>query len=148
MARRNSRHQRAGQRGRRAAGSAGSAGDGRPAAGAGNADALAQRFFDQPQPRHWASYAPVVLDSRDPAAGPLVSSAARALAALAVTVAERLPSAGSLPVALAGGLIRHPALRAAVRSELARTLPGSAVTVLRQPPVAGAVRLARAAAGA
>jgi len=141
VARRNSRHQRA-------AGSAGSAGDGRPAAGAGNADALAQRFFDQPQPRHWASYAPVVLDSRDPAAGPLVSSAARALAALAVTVAERLPSAGSLPVALAGGLIRHPALRAAVRSELARTLPGSAVTVLRQPPVAGAVRLARAAAGA
>jgi len=47
---------------------------------------------------------------------------------------------------LGGGLMGHPALRAAATGAIGEALPGSDVRALTEPPVAGAVRLADGAA--
>lgn len=116
------------------------------ATGAVGVDALHRQFFDHPQSRHWARLAPVVLDSGDPAVVRIIGGAAEALAGLAVTVAERLDAPPGLPVALAGGLLRHQALAPAVISAVQAARPGAKVVTPTEPPVAGAVRLAEAAA--
>jgi N-acetylglucosamine kinase-like BadF-type ATPase len=117
------------------------------AAGADSIDALQRLFYDQPHPRRWARYAPLVLDSADPAAALITAEAAQALAALAALAARRLEAPGDLPVVLAGGLMGHTGLRTAVSKAIGEALPGSEVRALTEPPVAGAVRLAGAAAG-
>ena len=92
-----------------------------------------------------------MLDSGDPAAAGLTTTAAVALAGLAGTASAQLSSRhgapAAVPVVLAGGLMKHDRLRGAVISELAERLPASAVSVLTEPPVAGAVRLAAVQAG-
>jgi glucosamine kinase len=117
------------------------------AAGVSDIDALQRLFYDQPYPRRWARHAPVVLDSDDPATPLITAEAAQALAGLASAAAERLGAPAGLPVVLAGGLMAHPGLHAAVARAIGEALPGSDVRVLTEPPVAGAVRLAGAAAG-
>jgi glucosamine kinase len=117
------------------------------AAGAADVAALAARFYARPRPRHWARYAPAVLEAADPAAQQIAAAAGRALAGLAVTAAERLAAPADLPIALGGGLIGHPVLQAAVRSALRDARPASEVVTLTEPPVAGAVRVAAAAVG-
>jgi glucosamine kinase len=115
------------------------------AAGVPDTDALHKLFYDQPHPRHWAGYAPLILDSADPAAADITAEAARALAVLAASAAQRLAAPAGLPVVLAGGLMRHRVLEAATRRAIGEALPGSDIRTLTQPPVAGAVRLAGAA---
>ena len=121
------------------------------AAGCADTDALHAAFLRQPQPGFWARWAPDVLDSGDPAAAGLTTTAAVALAGLAGTVSAQLSSRhgapAAVPVVLAGGLMKHDRLRGAVVSELAERMPASAVSVLTEPPVAGAVRLAAVQAG-
>jgi glucosamine kinase len=116
------------------------------ASGLPDVDALHAAFLAQPEPGRWAQYAPVVLDSDDPAAARLTAAAAAALASLAAAAAERLSTAHGaprgLPVVLAGGLMSHDLLRAAATAAVAGELPGSRVVTLTEPPVAGAVRLA------
>jgi glucosamine kinase len=116
------------------------------AAGASDVPGLHRLFYEQPRPRQWASHAPLVLDSDDEAVGPITAEAAGALAGLAVRAAERLGAPAGLPVVLAGGLLRHGGLEAAVRTAIGRARPGSDVRRLTGPPVAGAVRLAQEAA--
>jgi glucosamine kinase len=117
------------------------------AAGAPDVSALHERFYAQPQPRHWAGYAPLVLDSADPRAAEITADAAGALAGLAMSAAERLGAPSWLPVVLAGGLLRHAGLACTVSALITEARPGSDVRTLAQQPVAGAVRLAQAAAG-
>ena len=107
--------------------------------------ALQRLFYDQPHPRRWARLAPLVLDSADPAAAAITAEAAQALAGLAVSATRRLAAPPDLPVVLAGGLMGHTGLRAAVSKAIGEALPGSEVRALTEPPVAGAVRLAAAA---
>jgi glucosamine kinase len=116
-----------------------------PAAGAADLAALHERFYAQPDPRHWAGYAPLVLDSADPLAAEIRDEAAGALAALAVSAAERLGAPASLPVVLSGGLLRHARLTAMVRVLIEQARPGSDIRNLSRQPVTGAVRLAEAA---
>jgi glucosamine kinase len=116
------------------------------ATGADDVSALHERFYADPQPPHWAGYAPLVLDSGDPLAAQITAEAAGALAGLAVSAAERLGAPARLPVVLAGGLMRHAALQARVRLVIAETRPDSDVRTLDRQPVTGAVRLAEAAA--
>jgi hypothetical protein len=108
---------------------------------------LHRLFYAEPAPRRWASYAPQVLDSADPAVAPIMSEAARALAGLAAGAASQLDAPAGIPVILAGGLTGHPAFGAAVREAIRAALPASEVRTLAEPPVAGAVALARAAIG-
>ena len=111
------------------------------------ADLIGQ-FYEDARPGRWASYAPVVLGSPDPAAAAIIEEAARALHWLVDAVLERLGHPSGLPIVLAGGLMTSERFRSAVTGELRRAKPSSAVKVLHQPPVAGAVRLAqRASAG-
>jgi glucosamine kinase len=117
------------------------------ATGTSQVSALHELFYRQPHPRHWASYAPLVLTSADPAAPRITADAAQALAGLAVSAADRLAAPAELPVVLAGGLLRHAGLEAAVRVAISAARPGTDVRALTRPPVTGAVRLAEAAAG-
>jgi len=116
------------------------------AAGAGHIGALHELFYARPHPRYWASHAPLVLDSADPAAAAITAGAAAALAGLAVSAAERLGAPPGLPVVLSGGLFRHGALEGAVRDAIGEARPGSDVRTLTGQAVTGAVRLALAAA--
>jgi len=116
------------------------------ATGASDIDALHRMFYDFPHPRRWARHAPLVLDSDDPAAPLITAEAARALANLAASAARRLDAPTGLPGVLGGGLMGHPALRAAATGAIGEALPGSDVRALTEPPVAGAVRLADGAA--
>ncbi len=109
-------------------------------------NALQGLFYTSPQPRVWASHAPVVLDNADPAAATIAVRAAEALAGLAVSAAERLAAPPDLPVVLAGGLLAHGGLEAAVRKRIEKARPGSDVRILDTQAVTGAVRLAEAAA--
>jgi glucosamine kinase len=115
------------------------------AAGAADLDALHAAFLREPQPRHWARYAPAVLACQDPAVAELAREAAAALAAIAGRVATRIGAPADLPVVLAGGLMAEPRLRAATSAALTAAMPGCDVRPLTEPPVAGAVRLAAAA---
>jgi glucosamine kinase len=117
------------------------------AAGVSDLDELRAAFYRQPAPRHWARFAPVVLDSADPAAASVTQAAAAALAGLAVQLAGQLGAPAELPVVLAGGLMQHAALRTAALAAVTRVRPEGAARILDVPPVIGAVRLARAAAG-
>ncbi len=117
------------------------------AAGAPDVGALHERFYAQPQPRHWAGYAPLVLSSADPTAAEITADAAGALAGLAVSAAERLGAPARLPVVLAGGLLRHAGLACMVGTLIKEARPRCDIRTLAQQPVAGAVRLAQAAAG-
>ncbi len=116
------------------------------AAGADDVGALHERFYAEPHPRYWASYAPLVLDSADPAAADIMAGAAGAVAGLAVSAAERLGAPAWLPVVLSGGLFGHAGLEATVRILIKAARPDSDVITLTQQPVTGAVRLAQAAA--
>jgi glucosamine kinase len=116
------------------------------ATGAGDVGGLHERFYAEPHPRHWAGFAPLVLDSADPLAAEIAADAAGALAGLAVSAAERLGAPRWLPVVLAGGLLRHAGLGATVRALIHQARPGSDIRALARQPVAGAVRLAQAAA--
>jgi glucosamine kinase len=116
------------------------------ACGAEHVGVLHERFYADPQPWHWAGYAPVVLDSADPLAAQITDEAAAALAGLAVSAAERLAAPARLPVVLAGGLMRHVGLEARVRMLIAEARPRGDIRTLDRRPVAGAVRLAEAAA--
>jgi N-acetylglucosamine kinase-like BadF-type ATPase len=116
------------------------------ATGTGQVSALLELFYQEPQPRHWAGYAPLVLSSADPGAARITADAADALAGLAVSAAERLGAPAGLPVVLAGGLFGQAGLEAAVRVSIDNARPGSAIRTLTRPPVTGAVRLAQAAA--
>jgi glucosamine kinase len=108
--------------------------------------ALLAAFYRGRAPGNWASHATAVLDCDDTAAEQIRNDAAMALARLATDVAGQLAAPAGLPVVLAGGLLAHPALQAAVLETVARALPGSRPEPLVQPPVAGAVQLAAAAA--
>jgi glucosamine kinase len=108
--------------------------------------ALQGLFYARPQPRLWASHAPLVLDSADPAAATILGRAADSLAVLAVSAAERLYAPQDLPVVLAGGLFAHNGLEAAVRKRIEKARPGSDVRILGAHPVTGAVLLAEDAA--
>jgi glucosamine kinase len=114
-------------------------------AGADHVGALHERFYAQPHPRYWASFAPLVLDSSDPAAAEIMAGAADAAAGLAVSAAERLGAPAWLPVVLSGGLFGHAGLEAMVRVLIEAARPGSDVITLTHQPVTGAVRLAQAA---
>jgi N-acetylglucosamine kinase-like BadF-type ATPase len=113
---------------------------------AAHVGALHEQFYAQPGPRTWAGHAPLVLGSADPAAAEITASAAKALAGLAISAAERLGAPAALPVVLSGGLLQHAGLEATVRILIDRARPGSDIRTLTRPPVAGAVRLAQAAA--
>jgi glucosamine kinase len=118
------------------------------ASGQADLDSLHAAFYQQPQPRHWARFAPAVLDSDDPAASRLVGTAAGALADLAAVIARRLGTPAGLQVVLAGGLMEHSEFRAVTTAAIAGALPGCGIRPLTDPPVVGAVRLAgEAAAG-
>lgn len=117
------------------------------ATGAGHVAALHERFYAHPHPRSWAAYAPLVLDSADPAAADITANAADAAAGLAVSAVERLGAPAWLPVVLSGGLFEHAGFETMVRILIEDARPGSDVRTLTQQPVAGAVRLAQAAAG-
>jgi glucosamine kinase len=106
--------------------------------------ALQGLFYATPEPRIWSKHAPVVLDNADPAAATIAARAADALAGLAVSAAERLAAPPDLPVVLAGGLLAHGGLEAAVRKRIEKARPGSDVRILDTQPVTGAVRLAEA----
>ena len=115
---------------------------------AGDLAELQRSYYQQPHlPRQWAAPARLVIGSTDPAAGDIVTRAAEALAALAVTTVERLAGPATLPVVLAGGLSGSEAFADAVGRAMTAALPSAEFRVLAQPPVAGAVRLARQAAG-
>jgi glucosamine kinase len=116
------------------------------ATGTDHVGGLQERFYAQPQPWHWAGYAPLVLGSADPAAARISGDAAHALAGLAVSAAERLAAPASLPVVLAGGLLGQAGLAAAVRARIDDARPGCDLRTLTRPPVTGAVRLAQTAA--
>ncbi|HEY7011495.1 MAG TPA: BadF/BadG/BcrA/BcrD ATPase family protein [Streptosporangiaceae bacterium] len=116
------------------------------ATGAHHIGALHELFYTRPHPRHWASFAPLVLDSADPAATTIMAEAAAALAGLATSAAERLGAPPALPVVLAGGLFGHTEFEATVRIVIEAARPGSDIRTLTEPPVSGAVRLAQAAA--
>jgi N-acetylglucosamine kinase-like BadF-type ATPase len=118
------------------------------AAGVPDVPTLHRLFYSAPQPRRWARYAPVVLNSDDPEAIRIAAETARSLAGLAATAARRLAAPPGLPVVLAGGLTRHAGLVAAISDAIAEDLPGSEPRLLAEPPVAGAVRLAAQAAQA
>lgn len=101
------------------------------------------------QPGEVASLAPVVLDAAgegDAVAGKIADWAARALAALAESLAARFGAGKPVPVALSGGGLGpgRP-----LRARLARTLADSSRFALRTEPfdpADGALRLARRAA--
>jgi glucosamine kinase len=117
------------------------------ATGAADLAALHRSYFEQPhRPRAWASYAGLVLDSKDLAVAGIVAHAADAVAALASEAIRQLDSPAALPVVLGGGLLGNAALAGAACAAVARALPGHAVSVLADEPVAGAVRLAALAA--
>ncbi|ADG78659.1 ATPase BadF/BadG/BcrA/BcrD type OS=Tsukamurella paurometabola (strain ATCC 8368 / DSM / CCUG 35730 / CIP 100753 / JCM 10117 / KCTC 9821 / NBRC 16120 / NCIMB 702349 / NCTC 13040) OX=521096 GN=Tpau_2047 PE=4 SV=1 [Tsukamurella paurometabola] len=107
-------------------------------------DELLDHFYAQTERRYWAGRARVVFElaqSGDVASTEIIDHAALALTDIAMSVAERIGSAG--PVILAGGLAVHqPALQRRVRHHLG--LRGVAdVRVLTVDPVRGAIELAQ-----
>jgi N-acetylglucosamine kinase-like BadF-type ATPase len=116
------------------------------AAGATSVQELRNLFYQDPRPGRWAALAPVVLSSKDQAAGAFLEEAARWLDQLVGVALERLGHPLGLPVVLAGGLTSNARFCDVVMSHLARSRPGSAISVLAEPPAAGAVRLAAWAA--
>lgn len=119
------------------------------ATGTGEIGELQESVYADPNPRHWARHAPLVLDSPDLAAAAIRADAALALAALAETTAAMLGAPHTLPVVLAGGLASHQGLMSAASHTLGGTPGFTDVRTLAAPPVAGAVELAaRAAASA
>jgi N-acetylglucosamine kinase-like BadF-type ATPase len=117
------------------------------AAGAGSVNELAEQFYADPRPRHWAQHAPLVLDSDDPAAARILGEAAGALAGLAAETAGRLHAPRTAPVVLAGGLAGHQRLERATRAALTGKTGFPNVSKLATAPVAGALRLAAATIG-
>ncbi|GAA4396861.1 N-acetylglucosamine kinase [Tsukamurella soli] len=105
---------------------------------------LLDHFYSQPERRYWAGRARVVFElasSGDPASRAIVDEAAAALAAIAVSVGQRIGSTG--PVILAGGLAVHQsALQQGIRAQLANH-GYTDVRVLTADPVRGAVELAQ-----
>jgi glucosamine kinase len=108
---------------------------------------LQERFYANPERRHWAQQAGLVFAlaaDGDPAAVRIADDAAGALAALVATVAGVLGSTG--PLVCAGGLITHqPSLLARLRAGLAADSTTAGITDIRlldRDPVHGAVRLA------
>jgi glucosamine kinase len=118
------------------------------ATGAEHIGALHELFYAQTHPRHWASYAPLVLTSADASVAGITAAAADALADLAVSAAERLGAPSGLPVVLSGGLFRHAELETTVRIAIEEARPGSDIRTLARQAVTGAVRLAMAKARA
>jgi glucosamine kinase len=115
------------------------------AADAADLDALRAAFYREPSPGNWARHAPAILDCADPETDQILSRAAAELADLAAQVATALGAPDDVPVVLAGGLMAHERLQAAIVAAVKAVLTASSATVLREPPVAGAVRLAAAA---
>ncbi len=108
--------------------------------------ALLERFYEAPAPGTWARHARDVLDCADPFAQVVLAAAARALARLVDTCADRLDGPPDLPVALAGGLLAgHDGLAAATTAELGRLRPRAPVVRVTDEPIVGAIRLAAAA---
>lgn len=123
--------------------------------GAGATDTLdlIQRFHEDPAPARWATLAPAVLDSQDPAAETILAASAEALAALVTQVAERLHHPPPVPIVIAGGLVvNHAALgEATVNAIVARLGAAGDATKLdvrlsARPPIEGALHLAEALA--
>lgn len=96
-------------------------------------------------PAEVAALAPAVLtaaESGDAVASELVREAAVALTSLARALRPTLPGPGTVPVALAGGMMGFASYRAAVLEELAQ-VPGLQVRETTVDPVQGALALAR-----
>ncbi|MEQ4565804.1 BadF/BadG/BcrA/BcrD ATPase family protein [Paenarthrobacter sp. CAP02] len=101
-------------------------------------------FYAKPEPDHWASLAPLVLEfaaEGDPAAVRIQAEAAHSLATLARQVLGELGL--DLPLVMAGGLlVNQSQLAGAVARKVSLEDPSS-VRILTQAPVHGAVELAR-----
>ncbi|MFI2562780.1 N-acetylglucosamine kinase [Paenarthrobacter sp. NPDC018779] len=113
------------------------------ATGSGDALQLMDFFYAKPEPDHWASLAPLVLElavDGDPAALRIQAEAAHSLATMARQVLGELGL--DLPLVMAGGLlVNQQQLAGAVARKVALEDP-SAVRILTESPVRGAVRLA------
>lgn len=99
-----------------------------------------------------AALAPIVLDAAhdgDEAALALVAAQGTALGDMGVVAANQTGQSGAFPIALTGGIFRHPTglLLAAVVARLRRDLPEIAIVRAELEPVAGAVLLAFEALG-
>ncbi|MFF1829336.1 N-acetylglucosamine kinase [Paenarthrobacter sp. NPDC058040] len=110
-----------------------------------SADALQlmDLFYAKPEPDHWASLAPLVLElavDGDPAALRIQAEAAHSLASMARQVLGELGL--HLPLVMAGGLlVNQQQLASAVSRKIGAEDP-EAVRILTQSPVRGAVTLA------
>lgn len=110
-----------------------------------SADALQlmDLFYAKPEPDHWASLAPLVLElavDGDPAALRIQAEAAHSLASMARQVLGELGL--DLPLVMAGGLlVNQQQLAGAVSRKIGAEDP-DAVSILTQSPVRGAVTLA------
>ncbi|MFJ4025980.1 N-acetylglucosamine kinase [Paenarthrobacter sp. NPDC089989] len=113
------------------------------ATGSGDALQLMDFFYAKPEPDHWASLAPLVLElavDGDPAALRIQAEAAHSLATMARQVLGELGL--DLPLVMAGGLlVNQQQLAGAVARKVELEDP-SAVRILTDSPVRGAVRLA------
>lgn len=112
---------------------------------------LVHAVYQRQQDRHWlAALAQLAVDAAaegDPVAAQIIGSAATELAAMCLSVANRLgfrPGASPLHLAFAGGLLIHaPQLREQVLDRLRAEAFPNIVAQLVPEPVAGAVSLAR-----
>ena len=110
-----------------------------------SADALQlmDLFYAKPEPDHWASLAPLVLElavDGDPAALRIQAEAAHSLASMARQVLGELGL--DMPLVMAGGLlVNQQQLASAVSRKIGAEDP-EAVRILTQSPVRGAVTLA------
>lgn len=113
------------------------------ATASGDALQLMDFFYAKPEPDHWASLAPLVLElavEGDSAAVRIQAEAAHSLATLARQVLGELGL--DLPVVMAGGLLKNQQqLAGAVARKLSLEDP-SAVRILHDSPVRGAVKIA------
>ncbi|MFK0006172.1 N-acetylglucosamine kinase [Paenarthrobacter sp. NPDC090520] len=113
------------------------------ATASGDALQLMDFFYAKPEPDHWASLAPLVLElavDGDPAALRIQAEAAHSLATMARQVLGELGL--DLPLVMAGGLlVNQQQLAGAVARKVALEDP-TAVRILSESPVRGAVRLA------
>lgn len=99
------------------------------------------------RPRERIALARMVLaiaDGSDAVATEIVQAQARAFADIADWVARRCGcplESGALPVLLAGSVVtsEHPAMRDALRAELARRAPDAVVRVCDAPPIDGVI---------
>lgn len=108
---------------------------------------LFQLWYDRRTPGSWAALAPLVLDCGEPFSLEVTRAAATALAAIVLSVHNRLGSPAGLPVLLAGGLLtHHEGLANRTLLAIESSAPSLVARVSSEPPVAGAVRLALQAA--